>query len=387
MGKKNILFWPGWWYPSRIDSLSGIFIKRHAEAVSIYSNVIVLYITSDSNLKNKKIELEFSEERGIKTLIVYYGFSNRFALINKITNFIGYINAGKIGFNYLKEMKIKIDLIHCHVNPPFAQVLFLFTRFKKIPYIFSEHWSGYLKESGSYKGILRKVLTRIFVKKAKYVTTVSENLKRNMIRHKLYGKYAVVPNVVDTNLFSLSKNNSKKIRFIHVSGFSKLKNVPGIIRAVFQLSKVRNDFELYLVGDGETKKESELIAEKFGLKGRYIFFVGGVDTYGVANEMKKSDIFVLFSDYENSPCVIAESLSCGLTIISTDVGGVSELVNSENGILVVPRDEKKLFEALNIILNSLGKYDRSKIRQFAVDTFSYKVAGGKFLQIYEESVT
>jgi len=387
MSKKNILFWPGWWYPSRIDSLAGIFIKRHAEAVSIYSNVIVLYITSDSNLKNKKIELEFSEEKGIKTLIVYYRSANGFTLINKITNFLSYINAGKIGINYLKEMNIKIDLIHCHVNPPFAQVLFLFTIFKKIPYIFSEHWSGYLKESGSYKGILRKILTRIFVKKAKYVTTVSENLKKNMIWHKLYGKYAVVPNVVDTNLFSLSKNNSQKIRIIHVSGFSKLKNVPGIIRTVFQLSKVRNDFELYLVGDGETKKESELIAEKFGLKERYIFFVGGMNTYGVANEMKKSDIFVLFSDYENSPCVIAESLSCGLTIISTDVGGVSELVNNENGILVTPRDEKKLFKALNIILNSLEKYDKSKIRQFAIDTFSYKVVGKKFLQIYEESVT
>lgn len=58
------------WYPSRIHPIAGIFIKRHAEAVSLYSDVAVLFVTADKSLKDKIYDIEYSIENNIPTVRV-----------------------------------------------------------------------------------------------------------------------------------------------------------------------------------------------------------------------------------------------------------------------------------------------------------------------------
>jgi hypothetical protein len=70
--KMKVLFWPGWWYPNRRDPIDGIFIKKHAEAVSGFCDVSVLYIRSDPMLKDCTYEPEYREENGIPTMRIYY---------------------------------------------------------------------------------------------------------------------------------------------------------------------------------------------------------------------------------------------------------------------------------------------------------------------------
>jgi glycosyltransferase involved in cell wall biosynthesis len=77
-----------------------------------------------------------------------------------------------------------------------------------------------------------------------------------------------------------------------------------------------------------------------------------------------------------------EAMATGLPIISTDVGGLPEHINKERGVLIQPSDEEALIHATNYMLDNYLKYNTNKIRNYAVENFSYDVIGNKFLNIY-----
>ena len=100
--------------------------------------------------------------------------------------------------------------------------------------------------------------------------------------------------------------------------------------------------------------------------------------------MKDADGFFMFSNYENLPCVIAEALACGLPVLSSDVGGISEHINDSNGLLVQAGDEEALLSAFNSLLNNLKekKYKPEDLRDYAIKHFSYMEVSKKFHEIY-----
>ena len=73
--KLRILFLAGW-FPNRFQPYYGIFIKRHAIAVSKFCNVVVLYVRSDPNLKNKMYDIEEIQENGIFIVNLYFNSSD-----------------------------------------------------------------------------------------------------------------------------------------------------------------------------------------------------------------------------------------------------------------------------------------------------------------------
>jgi len=66
--RLKILFLPRW-YPHRYDTMTGLFIQRQAEAVSIYCYVAVLYVHADEQAANR-YEIDFADENGIRVVRV-----------------------------------------------------------------------------------------------------------------------------------------------------------------------------------------------------------------------------------------------------------------------------------------------------------------------------
>jgi glycosyltransferase involved in cell wall biosynthesis len=77
-----------------------------------------------------------------------------------------------------------------------------------------------------------------------------------------------------------------------------------------------------------------------------IEFTGEIAYEEVAKAMQQADCLLLFSHIENSPCVIGEALCCGLPVIASRVGGIPELIDEQNGILVPAADETALLNAM-----------------------------------------
>lgn len=95
-----------------------------------------------------------------------------------------------------------------------------------------------------------------------------------------------------------------------------------------------------------------------------------------------ADVFVLPSLAENLPNTIAEALMCGTACVAFNVGGISEMIHSENGTLVAKGD----LDALrNAILQELkGNRNRKEIAQQAALRFGIQSCGAEYRKLYQE---
>jgi glycosyltransferase involved in cell wall biosynthesis len=103
-----------------------------------------------------------------------------------------------------------------------------------------------------------------------------------------------------------------------------------------------------VISDGEEKKNLVHLVKKSGLQ-KHIFFLGYVDN--AAQYMKAFDIFMLPSVKEGLPYVLLEARAAGIPIVSTDVGGIPEVVLDTSGIIVPPKNPEKLAEAIEVLLS------------------------------------
>ena len=385
----KILFIPRW-YPGRVDPLNGIFIKRHALSVATKHEVAVLYVSADPEMKAKIYDSEFVVEEGLKTCRVYY--NNNFPsipLIATAVKFFRYLRACKRGINILNEKFGSPDVSHIHVLARTFFIAWYYKFFYKTPIVISEQWSGYHKEDGLYKGFFKKILTKMAVKNASAVTTVSESLRDAMISHGLKNNYSVIPNVVDTKLFFPSNTRTRQGKFIllHVSNLNdRAKNVSGMISAIAQLSKRRNDFELHIIGGGPDRDISESVAIKHNLLDKVVFFDGLRNSAEVAELMRNADLFILFSNYDNMPCVMVESFASGLPVIGSAIHGINENVKDGRGIVVPPGDENALVNAIDLAMSAIDTFDKAALHEYAKKNFSYEGVGERFDSIYQNII-
>ena len=74
----------------------------------------------------------------------------------------------------------------------------------------------------------------------------------------------------------------------------------------------------------------------------------------------------------------------GIPVIATSVNGIPEYVNSSNGILIEPKDQKALENAMNSILDNNKTFDPEKLRSYAIDHFSYEAIAEQYNSIYQK---
>ena len=97
--------------------------------------------------------------------------------------------------------------------------------------------------------------------------------------------------------------------------------------------------------------------------------------------MQDSDCFLFFSRYENAPVVLSECLAVGLPIISSNAGGIPEMVNNECGILVPSENEDALMQAMMHMMDHLADYPASTIRPYG-QKYTYDNVGAQLYQLY-----
>ena len=115
----------------------------------------------------------------------------------------------------------------------------------------------------------------------------------------------------------------------------------------------------------------------------YIKTFGMISSQEVSEKMKVASCFVLFSDYENQPCVIVESFATGLPVIAPKVGGIPEILDSSRGILIDKGDEEGLLDAMqNVLEGSVSFKNSAEIRKYCIEHFSQQKIAEQFSEIY-----
>ena len=387
--RLKVLFIPKW-YPHRNDSMLGLFVQRHAVAVSEYADVSVLFVVSDE--RNKQVfEIETHVQDGITEILIYTKkYNSKIAILNSIVNGYRYLTAHIAGWKIIEQTDNKPDINHVHILTR-AGIMALFFKIRyKIPFVITEHWSRYLPHhQGGYSGAIRKNMTGKVLKASAGISTVSKALQSGMNAIGLnHPNWKIIPNVVDTKLFQSndSNNNSDLIRISHISCFEeKSKNTSGILRAAKSLKDLGREFELVMIGNGPDWEKTKKHATELNLEDS-IRFTDVLEGNDLVDEMSRCHFSVLFSNYETFAIVIPENLSLGIPVIATDVGGIPEVLPLEYGKLITPKDEAALSEAMAFMMDHYTEYDADAMRNYVEESYSYDEVGKLFYKMYEEAV-
>ena len=380
--KLKILF-ISYWYPNKYKPFNGIFVRRHAAANAIDCDVSVIFIRSDTGSS-----IEESVEDGVYTLIGYYKAPQiKILFFYNIINAVRYILLWNKFLAIYKKKKGKPDLINANIVYPVSIIATSLKWVWGVPYVITEHWSGYYPANGHYKGFLKKMVSRIGVAYAGAVITISERLAGAMSSLGLKNKYYIILNVVDPGMFKLkSAENSKAggyFNFLHISSLTGEKNVDGILRTFKKFHAAHPLSALTIIWDEDVKEAKDRLTERFSEKDG-IFLTGKKTPVEIAAYFQKSDAFILFSKYESLPCVMLESFCCGVPFISTRVGDVPQYINEKNGVLVDSENEEQLLAAMEKIYLNSADYKPAEIRNMVVDKVSPAAVSKQFTDIYKK---
>jgi len=134
-------------------------------------------------------------------------------------------------------------------------------------------------------------------------------------------------------------------RFITVSSFAPCKAVPQLVETFLSIAEGQPELSLRLVGDGADRHRCQELAARAAAR---VEFAG--HRTDVPDQLTDADAFVLPSLNENMPLALLEAMAAGLPCISSNVGGVSEIVNDDCGLLVRPGDVGSLRTAMEKLI-------------------------------------
>ena len=379
--RRRILLIAGCWYPDEEHPIHGIFIRRHAEAVARKHDVVVLH---PSLRADGPREPEFRWNRHGKLRELHVELCGRSSAEGgTAASLFAYYRATRSGLKELKREAEPFDFLHFQVIPSVGVLMAVALQMPGIAFGITEHWSGYMPESGIKLGPLRRIYTSILVRRARFVSTVSDYHRHAMEDYGFNGSYLLIPNVVDTELFRpAERRRPGPFRLALVASLRPEKRVPMIIRTISRLIADGMDIELNIVGEGPECRAAEAEVDPPGLLGEKIIFHGQQDEVAVAESLRDSDALVLFSAFENSPCVIAEAFACGPPVIAPRIGGIPELLTADRGILIPPGDEEALARAVRRLVDGDFSFSTRSTREYAERTFSPERIGELFDEAY-----
>ncbi len=287
----------------------------------------------------------------------------------------------------------KADISHLTISG-FPVIPALILKYKYgTPIIATEH-GVFIRErllainSSEYSNFLKKFLiklsecvTELVYYKADLILSVN---KFNISWEKLYGanpnKIEVIYNGIDHELFKPNPKPEHLIGIPTVVAAARIYELKDIITMIKSCAIVKMEIPniQYLVyGDSKAVPEYTLECEnliyELGLKDNFIL-AGFHDKPNLI--FSEGDISILTSISEGFPYTILESMSCGIPVVATDVGGVSEALDENCGFICKPKDYvdigNKVIELLrnDELRIQMGRYARNKIlTSFTIEKF------------------
>ena len=304
--------------------------------------------------------------------------------------------------NYIIE-KEDINVIF-NSNSKFGYYVlpYLKARYSRLPiidYIHMEEWynrnGGYSRYSSMLDSIIDKtlvcnensknILQEHFGRREEDIKTVYVGVDEDEFDPAKYNKEKLLEK------YSLDKN---KHILSYICRISEQKRPILLLAIINKLKEVRKDFKVLVVGEGNLLSKMKAKAKELNLDD-YIQFLGNIEQ--TEEIYKISDLTINCSIKEGIALTSYESLSMGVPIVSSNVGGQAELIDENTGILITCRqNEKDIYKeeynqeevndftnAIVEILNNLDKY-KENCRKRILDNFTLKAMIKNMSKIIED---
>ncbi|AKB34393.1 glycosyl transferase, group 1 [Methanosarcina siciliae HI350] len=294
----------------------------------------------------------------------------------------------KVAEKLIIKKNIKFDLIHAHFTWSSGYVGAKLKEKYGVPLIVTAH--GYDIYRLPFKDDDWKSKIEYVLNSADAIATVSRSNLECIKKLNVKTPVIVLPNGYREDIFypidlyesrkSLNLPADKKV-ILSVGNLEEVKGHKYLIEAMSHIVKERKDVICFIIGVGELEHKLNKQIISTGLQD-YVKLLGGKPHSDIPLWMNACDIFVLPSLNEGNPTVMFECLGCGKPFVGTKVGGVPEIITSEDhGLLVEPGNTRDLSDKIEIALNK--NWDEGKIVIYA-EKYRWKNISSQIVNLYSE---
>lgn len=273
--------------------------------------------------------------------------------------------AGAIALKLLKRENLYLLIHHSYTKPIF--------------------WSGIIN-------LINKKISKIFGMIFFVSKATKNSIEKNTSLINENSKYKIIHNGVQVRSFSLKRIKKLKVKkgVYKIGMLSRIEDYKGHLDLIYSFSKLtdkeKKKFKVFFVGNGNPifiKKINKIIGLKNLNKYFQIIKYLKIDSYTILNNF---DITVsLTKDFEGFGYSVAESLFVKTPVISTNVGGVKEIINDKVATIVKPNDNFGVVKSLRDFLLRKNKWkNKAKLgRKRIIEYFNSEKMSNKFLKNFK----
>ena len=248
---------------------------------------------------------------------------------------------------------------------------------------------------------------RIFEEKmleqANKIIAVSHFTKRELLEYYKVPeeKIRVIHNGVDVNKFKPAEDKRKikeelgfkadDLAIVSVGRLYARKGLFTLIESMPAVVKRFKNAKFIISGKGQSDEMRKLInyADKIGVKDS-IIFTGYYPDKKLPKLYQAADVFAFSTFYEHHPFAVLEALSTGLPVVTTNVGGIPETIESgKNGFLVEPFNPKQFADRILYLLEHPAEASEmgSLARKTILERFDWRIVVKDVLKVYDEALS
>jgi len=297
---------------------------------------------------------------------------------------IKYVRTAVTSISYLAALLLRVrryDVIHIFSASYFSFVLaptpaILIARLFGKKIVLNYH-------SGEAEDHLARWPSAIaIIRLADQVVVPSEYLVRVFARSGLRAR--AIHNTIETEAFRFRRRDPLRPVFLSNRNFESHYGVDCVLRAFAIIQKRFPEASLIVAGDGRRRRSLEELARELGLQN--IEFKGLVDHDQIVALYDAADIYLNGSLIDNQPLSLLEAFACGLPVVTTDAGGIPDIVTHErSGLMVQCKDHEAMAEAAMRLLQDAELADRVVRRaREECRKYSWDAVREQWLVLYEE---
>ena len=325
----------------------------------------------------------------LKVVILYKEYNQMFIdrLREKNIDFVILDKQKRFDLKNAKEIRkiildFKPDVIHSENNALIPTYLALrgINRSKRPPVFHTMHLAPIDECANKYVRIMYK---HILKRKGFIPVAITESLSEESKEFYKLKEVPYVENGVDLSRIPKAGKPliKRKYDLVVIGRFTYQKNHEFLIRNLAIIKKSFPELNVAFIGDGELFEQMKELAIKSNAS--FIEFMGSMPNPGLV--LVDSKIIALGSRFEANPLSLLEGMAAGCVAVSSDVGGIRNIIKEENGFLFKLEDDDAFIDIVSNILNNIDKYQvMSEINKTYSLNFSMEKCVDNYIALFEK---
>lgn len=264
--------------------------------------------------------------------------------------------------------KMDLTLVEIYSGPAFfwAEACCSLLNWLHKPFILTLHGGNLPAFAQQHPWRVRRLL-----RSAAAVTAPSPYLQQSL--EAIRADILWIPNPLYLKNYTFRERTLPETRLVWLRAFHQIYNPSLAVKSLALLLSYHPAIHLWMVGpdkgDGSLQ-ETQILAQELGVQ-NHVEFLRAVLKTQVPAILGRGDIFLNTTNYDNTPMSVLEAMACGLSVVSTNVGGIPYLLEHEvDSLLVEPDHPEQMAQAVQRLLSEpelstrLAQNARRKVEKF-----------------------